>query len=217
MRHERTRAKPPRARLARSPASPPVFGPIPKKAPLAAFFVGISSRLPAYAMIGATLTTRLAQDGITKSTGTAFALAFLVYNLKFLWAWIVDGVRIPFLTGFGQRVSWLILVRPAGDRGGRQPRLSGSRPPTSTRPRSRRSWSAFAGATYDIVIDAYRIEIARAAPARRRLGHVAIWLADRLARGGRAGAGARPQARLGWEMAYLACAVFAAAGDAHRR
>ena len=46
-------------------------------------------------MIGATLTTRLAQDGITKSTVTAFALAFLVYNLKFLWAWIVDGVRIP--------------------------------------------------------------------------------------------------------------------------
>ena len=40
-----------------------------EKAPIAAFFVGVSSGFP-YAMIGATLTTRLAQDGITKSTVT---------------------------------------------------------------------------------------------------------------------------------------------------
>ena len=33
-----------------------------EKAPIAAFFVGVSSGFP-YAMIGATLTTRLAQDG----------------------------------------------------------------------------------------------------------------------------------------------------------
>ena len=39
-----------------------------EKAPLAAFFVGVSSGFP-YAMIGATLTTRLAQDGITKNEG----------------------------------------------------------------------------------------------------------------------------------------------------
>jgi MFS transporter, PAT family, beta-lactamase induction signal transducer AmpG len=50
-------------------------------------------------MIGATLTTRLAQDGIDKRTITAFTLAFLVYNLKVFWAWIVDGVRIPLLGG----------------------------------------------------------------------------------------------------------------------
>src|SRR5688572_16874931 len=82
--------------------------PYTEAAPIAAFFLGISSGFP-YAMIGATLTTRLAQDNITKSTVTAFALAFLVYNLKFLWAWVVDGVRIPLLGRLGQRVSWLIL------------------------------------------------------------------------------------------------------------
>src|ERR1700754_93107 len=82
--------------------------PYTEKAPIAAFLVGISSGFP-YAMIGATLTTRLAQDGITKSTVTTFALAFLVYNLKFLWAWIVDGVRIPVLGRLGQRVSWLLV------------------------------------------------------------------------------------------------------------
>src|ERR687895_619873 len=83
--------------------------PYTEAAPVAAFFLGISSGFP-YAMIGATLTTRLAQDNITKSTVTAFALAFLVYNFKFLWSWIVDGVHIPLLGRLGQRVSWLIFA-----------------------------------------------------------------------------------------------------------
>src|SRR5215510_12041469 len=57
-------------------------------APLAALSLGISSGFT-FAMIGATLTTRLAQHGITKSAVTAFALTFLAYNFKFLWAPIV--------------------------------------------------------------------------------------------------------------------------------
>ncbi|MEN9290074.1 MAG: hypothetical protein RL317_1697, partial [Pseudomonadota bacterium] len=82
--------------------------PYVEKESLAAFFVGVSSGFP-YAMIGATLTTRLAQDGIDKKTVTAFTLAFLVYNLKIFWAWIVDGVRLPLIGRLGQRVSWLIF------------------------------------------------------------------------------------------------------------
>src|ERR1051325_3635618 len=78
-------------------------------APFAALFLGISSGFP-YAMIGATLTTRLKQDGIDKSTITAFTLAFLIYNLKPLWSWVVDGVRLPVLGRLGQRVSWMLLV-----------------------------------------------------------------------------------------------------------
>ena len=72
------------------------FRPYLEKESLAAFFVGVSSGFP-YAMIGATLTTRLAQDGIDKKTVTAFTLAFLVYNLKVFWAWVVDGVRLPLI------------------------------------------------------------------------------------------------------------------------
>ena len=63
-------------------AEPGLWGavkPYLEKESLAAFFVGVSSGFP-YAMIGATLTTRLAQDGIDKKTVTAFTLAFLVYN-----------------------------------------------------------------------------------------------------------------------------------------
>src|SRR4026209_2657438 len=78
-------------------------------APLAALFLGISSGF-AYAMIGATLTTRLAQHGVTKSAVTAFVLAILAYNFKFLWAPIIDNVRLPMLGRWGQRRSWLWLV-----------------------------------------------------------------------------------------------------------
>src|SRR5262252_7944740 len=80
-----------------------------ERAPLAALFLGISSGFT-FAMIGATLTTRLAQHGINKSAVTAFALTFLAYNFKFLWAPIVDNVRLPVIGRFGQRRSWLWLV-----------------------------------------------------------------------------------------------------------
>src|SRR4051812_40771873 len=83
--------------------------PYTEAAPLSALFLGMSSGFP-YAMIGATLTTRLAQDGIDKKAVTAFTLAFLVYNLKFLWAWVVDGVRLPLIGRLGQRVSWLLVA-----------------------------------------------------------------------------------------------------------
>src|SRR5690242_2953252 len=78
-------------------------------APLAAFFLGVSSGAP-YALIAATLTTRLAQDGIDKRSITAFSVALLVYNLKWLWAWVVDSVRLPLLGRLGQRVSWLVFA-----------------------------------------------------------------------------------------------------------
>src|SRR6187551_1772806 len=80
-----------------------------ERAPLAALCLGISSGFT-FSMIGATLTTRLAQHGISKSAVTAFALTFLAYNFKFLWAPIVDNVRLPLIGRLGQRRSWLWLV-----------------------------------------------------------------------------------------------------------
>ena len=78
-------------------------------APLAAFFLGISSGFP-FALVGATLTTRLAQDGISKGAVTAFALTFLAYNFKFLWAPFVDNIQLPVIGRYGQRRSWLWTV-----------------------------------------------------------------------------------------------------------
>ena len=53
--------------------------PYVEAAPLAAFFIGMTSGFP-YALLGATLTTRLAQDGISKSAVTAIALASVSYS-----------------------------------------------------------------------------------------------------------------------------------------
>src|SRR4029079_5440669 len=90
-------------------AVPARVRPYTEAAPFAAFFLGMSSGFP-YAMIGATLTTRLKQDGIDKSTITAFTLVFLAYNFKLLWAWIVDGVQLPLPGRLGQRVSWMLVT-----------------------------------------------------------------------------------------------------------
>ncbi len=175
-------------------------------APLAALALGLSSGFP-YAMIGATLTSRLAQEGITKSTITAFTLAILVYNLKWLWAWVVDGVQIPVLGKLGQRVSWLIVS--AGLVMAAVTNLALT-PPDATNIMPMVIAAVLvgiAGATYDIVIDGYRIEILEP----RQLG-VGSGMSQYGWRIGSAGAGALAlviAARMGWEAAYIACGLFA--------
>ncbi|RJF93048.1 AmpG family muropeptide MFS transporter [Sphingomonas cavernae] len=179
--------------------------PYTETAPIAAFFLGVSSGFP-FAMIGATLTTRLAQDGIDKKAVTAFTLAFLAYNLKWLWAWVVDGVRIPVLGRLGQRVSWLILaglfVMAA------VANLALVDPQTSL---LQTAYAAIlvgvAGATFDIVIDGYRIELLK--PNQLGAGSGMSQYGWRI---GSAGAGAVAlviAARMGWEAAYLVCASLA--------
>lgn len=176
-----------------------------EKESLAAFFVGVSSGFP-YAMIGATLTTRLAQDGIDKKTVTAFTLAFLVYNLKFLWAWIVDGVRLPLIGGLGQRVSWMLVAGLLV--------IAAVVNLALVDPKADIAWTATAailvgaaGATYDIVIDAFRIETLK--PYQLGTGSGMSQYGWRI---GSAGAGAIAlvvAARYGWSMAYIACAALA--------
>jgi PAT family beta-lactamase induction signal transducer AmpG len=176
-----------------------------EKAPLAAFFLGVSSGFP-YAMIGATLTTRLAQDGIDKKSVTAFSLAFLVYNLKFLWAWVVDGVKLPLIGRLGQRVSWLLFAGVLV--------MAAVANLALVDPSSSLLYTAYAavlvgvaGATYDIVIDAYRIELLEP----RQLG-IGSGMSQYGWRIGSVAAGALAlvlAARVGWEAAYLACAGFA--------
>jgi MFS transporter, PAT family, beta-lactamase induction signal transducer AmpG len=179
--------------------------PYVETAPIAALFLGVSSGAP-YALIAATLTTRLAQDGINKRAVTAFTLAFLVYNLKWLWAWVVDGVRLPIIGRLGQRVSWLLVagvfVMAA------IVNLALVDPKASLMATAYAAiLLAVAGATFDIVIDAYRIEILEP----RQLG-VGSGMNQYGWRIGSVAAGALAlviAARVGWEAAYVACAVFA--------
>jgi MFS transporter, PAT family, beta-lactamase induction signal transducer AmpG len=176
-----------------------------EKETLAAFFVGISSGFP-YAMIGATLTTRLAQDGIDKKTVTAFTLAFLAYNLKVLWAWVVDGVHIPLLGRLGQRVSWLLLAGAFVIAA--VVNLALVDPAASIQATVIAAvLVGVAGATFDIVIDAYRIETLK--PQQLGVGSGMSQYGWRI---GSATAGALAlvvAGRWGWSTAYMACAAFA--------
>jgi PAT family beta-lactamase induction signal transducer AmpG len=198
--------------VSRRPAAPPGGGgpwaalrPYLEKESLAAFFVGVSSGFP-YAMIGATLTTRLAQEGIDKRTITAFTFAFLVYNLKVFWAWIVDGVRIPLLNRLGQRVSWLLLAGAAVIAA--VTNLALVDPHASIQATIVAAvLVGVAGATYDIVIDAYRIETLK--PYQLGVGSGMSQYGWRI---GSAAAGALAlivAGRMGWAAAYVACAMFA--------
>ncbi|TCD05406.1 MFS transporter [Erythrobacteraceae bacterium CFH 75059] len=193
---------------AQTAAQPSLFAavlPYLEKESAAAFLLGISSGFP-FALLAATLTTRLAQEGIDKSTVTAFTLAFLVYNLKFLWAWIVDGVRIPVLGRLGQRVSWMLVAGALV--------IAATINLALVQPSVDIVWTAtsavllgIAGATFDIVIDAYRIETLK--PYQLGTGSGMSQYGWRI---GAAGAGALAlvvAARYGWEAAYMACAVFA--------
>lgn len=186
-------------------ALPAVVRPYVEPAPLAALFLGIASGFP-FAMIGATLTTRLAQDGIDKKSVTAFSLAFLVYNLKFLWAPLVDRLHLPMSGRFGQRVTWLwfagLMVMAAVV-------FLGSVDPSASLQTVAIAavMVGVAGATFDIVIDAYRIEILSA----EQLG-AGSGMSQYGWRIGSAAAGALAlyvAARAGWAPAYMLCAAFA--------
>jgi len=173
-------------------------------APLAAFFLGVSSGFP-YALIGATLTTRLAQDGITKSAVTAFALTFLAYNFKFLWAPLIDNIKLPLIGRFGQRRSWLWLISLLvilavtflGVADPNQDLLTVAIAAISL---------GVAGATLDIIIDAYRIELLE--PHQLGVGSGMSQYGWRI---GAAATGALAliiAGRFGWSVAYISCAIF---------
>ena len=176
--------------------------------PLAALFLGISSGF-AFSMIGATLTTRLAQHGISKSAVTAFALTFLAYNFKFLWAPLVDNVRLPLLGRWGQRRSWLwlagVLVMAAvAWLGFADPRENLYLVAVAA------IAVGFAGATFDIIIDAYRIELLE--PSQLGAGSGMSQYGWRIGAAAAGGLALVLATRAGWTAAYVACAAFALPG-----
>ena len=69
--------------------------------------LGFSSGMP-NPMIGSTLTAWLASEGVDKTTIGLFALVSLPYNLKFLWAPVMDRFKLPILT---RRRGWMLLCQ----------------------------------------------------------------------------------------------------------
>ena len=73
------------------------------------FLLGIISGFP-WVLIGSSLSLWLKEDGLSRSTIGWAGLIFGVYAINFLWAPLIDRLRIPFLTSFlGHRRGWIIL------------------------------------------------------------------------------------------------------------
>lgn len=123
--------------------------------------LGFSAGLPLLLVLG-TLSFRLREAGIDRSTIGYLSWVGLAYGFKWVWAPLVDRLPIPLLTRWlGRRRSWLLLSQclvVAGLVG-----MAVSDPRDALGPIV---WCAlavaFGSATQDIALDAFRIESADA-------------------------------------------------------
>lgn len=123
--------------------------------------LGFSAGLPNL-LIFDTLSAWLRDGGVSLAVIGFFSLATLAYSAKFLWAPLVDRTRIPVLTArLGHRRSWMLVAQLAIMLG--LWLISGQDPATGLGAMAAVAvFVGFAGATQDIVIDAWRIEAAEA-------------------------------------------------------
>ena len=140
-------------------ATSKTFRPYLAKAPMVAFLLGISSGFPLTLLI-ATMTFWLAKVGIDKATIGFLVALGIPYTLKFLWAPLIDKLRIPVLSkALGQRRAWLFVIQALLLISVWQLGASDPQPGSMGNFALWAFITAFLSATQDIVIDAYRIEI----------------------------------------------------------
>lgn len=125
-------------------------------------FLGFSAGIPIL-LIFSSLSLWLGEAGIDKSAVTFFSWAALGYSFKFVWAPLIDELPVPFLTkSLGRRRAWLLIaqcliicaicIMAFSD-----PSLGQS---YLIQMAVGAVLLGFSAATQDIVIDAYRIELA---------------------------------------------------------
>lgn len=124
---------------------------------LVMLMLGFAAGLP-FLLIFDTLSVWLRQSGLSLQTISIFALATLSYALKFVWAPLLDRVRIPLLDQMlGRRRAWMLAMQIVIVGG--LWLISGSNPELNIwRVAGLAAFVGFAGATQDIAIDAWRIE-----------------------------------------------------------
>jgi PAT family beta-lactamase induction signal transducer AmpG len=177
--------------------------------------LGFSAGLPLLLVLG-TLSFRLREAGIDRSTIGFLSWVGLAYGFKWVWSPLVDRLPLPLLTRWlGRRRSWLLLAQLTVVAG-----LIGMAlldPQVALKPVV---WCAlvvaFASATQDIALDAFRIESAdadhQAALAATyqtgyRLAMIwagagVLWVAARAA-----GADETAYVHTAWQTAYLVMAA----------
>lgn len=127
-------------------------------ATLALLLLGFAAGLP-YMLVFSTLSVWLREAGVARETIGFASLIGLAYAFKWVWAPMLDQWRLPLLGKLGRRRSWLVLSQCLIAIG-----LAGM---AHYDPQTQLSGLialavlvAFASATQDIAVDAYRLEIA---------------------------------------------------------
>ncbi len=73
--------------------------------------LGAMSGFP-WVLIGSALSLWLKEDGLSRSTIGYASLIFSVYSINFLWAPLIDRIRIPWLTErVGHRKAWILSLQ----------------------------------------------------------------------------------------------------------
>ncbi|MGC1549980.1 MAG: MFS transporter [Rhodanobacter sp.] len=121
------------------------------------FLFGFSSGLP-FLLVAGTLAYWLKEKGIVLSEITMIASAGMTYALKFLWAPLLDHWQIPGFKRLGRRRGWLLFAQLCVMAG--LLAMAILTPAQLTPFVAATLFVAFFGATQDIAVDAYRIEIA---------------------------------------------------------
>ncbi|HEY7758651.1 MAG TPA: AmpG family muropeptide MFS transporter [Burkholderiales bacterium] len=121
--------------------------------------LGFSAGLPLLLVLG-TLSYRLREAGIDRTTIGFLSWVGLAYGFKWLWAPLVDRLPLPLLTrALGRRRSWLLFAQA-----GILMALAGMALTDPLHDLQRlvlfALLAAFASATQDIALDAFRIESA---------------------------------------------------------
>ena len=125
-------------------------------------FLGFSAGIPIL-LIFSSLSLWLGEAGIDKSAVTFFSWAALGYSFKFVWAPLVDELPVPVLTKLlGRRRAWLLIAQlliicAISIMAFSDPSLGQS---YLYQMAAGAVLLGFSAATQDIVIDAYRIELA---------------------------------------------------------
>ena len=125
------------------------------------FFLGFAAGVPIMLIFSST-SIWLKEAGVDLSIITMFSWAALGYAFKFIWAPLVDAIPVPVLTKWlGKRRAWMVvsqlLIILAIYL------IASVNPENASALRYMAAASVllgFSAATQDIVIDAYRIELA---------------------------------------------------------
>ncbi len=121
------------------------------------FLFGFSSGLP-FLLVAGTLAYWLKENGIKLADITMIASAGMTYAFKFVWAPLLDHWRLPGFARLGQRRGWLLFAQLGVVLG---LLAMAALTPVQLVPFVAATLAvAFFGATQDIAVDAYRIEIA---------------------------------------------------------